>query len=73
MKSRSLLFLLAMLFLSCTGTRIHLKDRPDIRKYVMFFHGSGPFTEEEGDFDKNSSIGIAWSEDLLQWEWPGQP
>ncbi|MCC8096431.1 MAG: hypothetical protein LIP05_14470 [Tannerellaceae bacterium] len=55
------------------GTVINLKDRPDIRKYVMFFHGSGPLTEEEGDFDKNSSIGIAWSEDLLQWEWPGQP
>ena len=40
-----------------------------INKYLMFFHASGPLTEEEGDFDKNSSIGIAWSDDLLNWEW----
>ena len=43
-----------------------------INKYLMFFHGSGPLTEEEGDFDKNSSLGIAWSDDLTNWEWPGK-
>jgi hypothetical protein len=41
-------------------------------KYLMFFHGSGPLKEKEGDFDKNSSIGIAWSNDLINWEWPGK-
>jgi hypothetical protein len=40
-------------------------------KYLMFFHGSGPMKETEGDFDKNASIGIAWSKDLINWEWPG--
>ncbi|MCG8307627.1 MAG: hypothetical protein MI975_09570 [Cytophagales bacterium] len=40
--------------------------------FIMFFHGSGPLTEEEGDFDKNSSIGIAWSKDLKHWNWPGK-
>lgn len=40
-----------------------------IGKYLMFFHASGPLTESEGDFDKNSSIGIAWSDDLLNWDW----
>jgi hypothetical protein len=40
--------------------------------YLLFFHGSGPRTEREGDFDRNSSIGIAWSRDLLHWQWPGQ-
>ncbi len=40
-----------------------------IGKYLMFFHGSGPSTEPEGDFDKNSSIGIAWSDDLFHWDW----
>lgn len=39
-------------------------------KYLMFFHGSGPLTEKEGDFDKNASIGIAWSNDLINWAWP---
>lgn len=37
--------------------------------HMMFFHGSGPKTEEEGDFDKNASIGLAWSFDLSHWEW----
>ncbi len=39
-------------------------------KYLMFFHGSGPLTETQGDFDKNASIGLAWSNDLINWEWP---
>jgi len=39
-------------------------------KYLMFFHASGPLSEKQGDFDKNSSVGIAWSNDLLHWEWP---
>jgi hypothetical protein len=38
----------------------------------MFFHGSGPKTEPQGDFDRNASIGIAWSDDLVVWEWPGK-
>ena len=51
------------------GTAVNLKDNPQYERYVMFFHGSGPLTEEEGDFDKNASIGITWSKDLLHWEW----
>ncbi len=54
------------------GALVNLKDQPRFGKYIMFFHGSGPLTEEEGDFDKNASIGIAWSDDLLQWEWPAK-
>ena len=53
------------------GFVLDCKDIPSIGKYIMFFHGSGPLTESEGDFDKNSSIGIAWSDDLLSWSWPG--
>lgn len=41
-------------------------------KYLMFFHGSGPLTESLGDFDKNASIGIAWSNNLINWKWPGK-
>lgn len=53
------------------GTLVDLRNNPHFGKYLMFFHGSGPKTEEEGDFDKNASIGIAWSDDLKTWEWPG--
>lgn len=54
------------------GTVLNLKQNPRFGQYVMLFHGSGPLTEEAGDFDKNASIGIAWSDDLLTWHWPGQ-
>jgi hypothetical protein len=54
------------------GTVLNLKQNPHFGQYVMLFHGSGPLTEEAGDFDKNASIGIAWSDDLLTWHWPGQ-
>ena len=54
------------------GAVLNLKQIPAFGKYVMLFHGSGPLSEEEGDFDKNASIGIAWSDDLLTWQWPAQ-
>jgi hypothetical protein len=34
----------------------------------MFFHGSGPKTELEGDFDRNASIAMVVSDDLLHWK-----
>lgn len=54
------------------GAILDLRKVDGVNKYLMFFHGSGPLTEEEGDFDKNSSLGIAWSDDLTNWEWPGK-
>ena len=54
------------------GTVLNLKNEKNIGQYIMFFHGSGPLTEEQGDFDKNASIGIAWSSDLINWNWPGK-
>jgi hypothetical protein len=54
------------------GTVINLKDVRGIERYLMFFHGSGPLKENEGDFDKNASLGIAWSKDLINWYWPGK-
>ncbi|MEI6275338.1 MAG: hypothetical protein WCP08_05075 [Prolixibacteraceae bacterium] len=52
------------------GAVIKLSENPEA-KYLMFFHGSGPLTETQGDFDKNASVGIAWSNDLINWKWPG--
>ena len=54
------------------GVVLNLRQNKKFGKYVMFFHGSGPLTEEQGDFDKNASIGIAWSDDLKKWTWPGK-
>jgi hypothetical protein len=54
------------------GVVINLKGNRKFGKYVMFYHGSGPKTEQEGDFDRFASLGIAWSDDLLTWEWPGK-
>lgn len=36
-------------------------------KYIMFFHAS--VQDESEDFDKNASIGIAYSNDLETWTW----
>ena len=54
------------------GVVINLKEIKGIENYLMFFHGSGPLTENKGDFDKNASLGIAWSKDLVNWYWPGK-
>ena len=54
------------------GTVVSLKNVKGIENCLMFFHGSGPKTENQGDFDHNASIGIAWSKDLINWNWPGK-
>jgi hypothetical protein len=53
------------------GFVLDLKSDPRIRKYLMFFHGSGP-EDERTMFDNFASIGIAWSDDLKDWSWPGK-
>ena len=54
------------------ATVIDCRAVKGVGKYVMFFHGSGPRKEIEGDCYKNCSIGIAWSDDLKEWTWPGK-
>ena len=51
------------------GFVLDLKNDPDYGKYIMFFHGSGP-EDEETMFDFNASIGVAWSDDLKNWNYP---
>lgn len=55
------------------ATVIDLTENPKIGKYIMFFHGSS----DEGakptyNAHNNASLGIAWSSDLENWEWPGK-
>ncbi|MES2459591.1 MAG: hypothetical protein V4671_03350 [Armatimonadota bacterium] len=53
------------------GFVLDLTDEPLVGKYLMFFHGSGP-EDEETFFDTHASLGIAWSDDLHEWYWPGK-
>ena len=36
--------------------------------YLMFFHGTGP-EDESVIFDTHACIGLAWSDDLIHWNW----
>lgn len=55
------------------GVVLDLRKDPDFGKYLMFFHGEGPGKENTIDtFVANCSIGIAWSDDLASWDWPGK-
>ena len=56
------------------GFVLDLKNEPKVGKYLMFFHGSrGPnLGETTMNFDIDSHIGLAWSDDLESWFWaPG--
>lgn len=55
------------------ATVINLTGKMGIGKYIMFFHGAS----EEGaspfyNAHNNASMGFAWSQDLLNWDWPGK-
>lgn len=55
------------------GVVLDLRDEPRVGKYLMFFHGGGP-GEKKAQFnvDANCSLGIAWSDNLKSWSWPGK-
>lgn len=50
------------------GFVLDLTGEPEYGKYLLFFHGSGP-ENEQTMFDDHASIGLAWSDDLIQWKW----
>ncbi len=51
---------------------LDLRNVKGYENYLMFFYGLGPLTEAQGYFDRNVSVGIAWSRDLAVWKWPGK-
>ncbi|KRE57357.1 hypothetical protein [Paenibacillus sp. Soil750] len=53
------------------GFVLDLRHVKGVEAFVMFFHGSGP-EDERVLFDTHASIGIAWSKDLKEWDWPGK-
>lgn len=53
------------------ATVIDLKNEKGINKYVMFFHGD----QENKALNlahRGASLGIAWSDDLIHWDWPAR-
>lgn len=52
------------------GTVLDLRAEPGIGKYLMFYHGSAELPGMH-EHVSASSLGLAWSNDLLNWEWPG--
>lgn len=53
------------------GFVLDLREDERVGKYLMFFHGSGP-EDERTMFSTHASLGLAWSEDLVAWDWPGK-
>ena len=47
-----------------------LRKVTGVGKYVMVFHGTGP-EPEPVKFLTHGCLGIAWSDDLKSWNWPG--
>jgi len=55
------------------GCVLDLRHEPTIGRYLMFFHGGGPGkTRTQANAYANCSIGLAWSDDLQTWDWPGK-
>ncbi len=53
------------------GFVLDLRSDKRVGKALMFFHASGP-EDERTMFDSHASLGIAWSDDLVDWSWPGK-
>ncbi|MHC4500293.1 MAG: glycoside hydrolase family protein [Planctomycetota bacterium] len=53
------------------GFALDLKGDRRVGKYLMFYHG----TESENPHEHIGicSLGIAWSDDLINWSWPKKP
>ena len=54
------------------ATVVDLRDDPDVGKCIMFFHGSTERGLERQGAHGEASLGLAWSEDLVNWHWPGK-
>ena len=53
------------------GFALDLRREPGVGKVLLFFHGSGP-EDERTFFDTHASLGLAWSDTLKDWKWPGR-
>ena len=49
------------------GFVLDLRKDPAIGKALLFFHGEA----KKDGFDRHDNLGLAWSDDLKTWHWPG--
>ena len=54
------------------ATVVDLRKEPAVGKYVMFFHGSSKEGLKAHRAHGAASLAIAWSDDLVNWRWPGK-
>ena len=55
------------------GFVLDLRQDPRVGKALLFFHGSRyPEEDPRGGWASFVSIGLAWSDDLVHWDWPGK-
>jgi len=54
------------------ATVIDLTHESTVGKYIMFFHGSSQEGMQAQRAHGAASLAIAWSDDLVNWHWPGQ-
>ena len=52
------------------GMVLDLRREAAVGKALLFFHGTGP-EDERTVFDQYACIGMAWSDDLIRWEYAG--
>jgi len=50
------------------GYVLDLKDDPRVGKYLMFYHATR--SHDPHEHIGSCSLGIAWSDDLIHWDWP---
>ena len=52
------------------GFVLDLKKDPRVGKYLMFYHATQ--SDNPSEHIGICSLGIAWSDDLIHWTWPGK-
>lgn len=52
------------------GYLLDLREDPRVGKGIMLFHGQGPAPKSTEILNSGTDLGIAWSDDLISWEWP---
>jgi len=52
------------------ATVVDLRHVDEIGRYLMFFHGSEKSGLEVHPAHGRASLALAWSQDLVNWEWP---
>ena len=55
------------------GHLLDLRRDPAVGTYLLTFHGATPRGRRVRAHHGEASIGIAWSDDLVRWHWPGNP